>query len=79
MVETGGWGASSLHVQPVRRTGGAGVEVSLLTTGSSSWPIGPHRFDVDGCFDGNSGYLGNVKVLRRGWPERARTWSTCRA
>jgi glycosyltransferase involved in cell wall biosynthesis len=65
MVETGGWGGIGHYTFNLcAALADAGVEVSLLTNRKFELADRPHRFDVDGCFDGNSGYLGNVKALR---------------
>ncbi|PYN17567.1 MAG: hypothetical protein DME05_04195, partial [Candidatus Rokuibacteriota bacterium] len=65
MVETGGWGGIGHYTFNLcAALAAAGVEVSLLTNRKFELADRPHRFDVDGCFDGNAGYLGNVKALR---------------
>ena len=65
MVETGGWGGIGHYAFNLcAALAAAGVEGSLLTNRKVELADRPHRFDVDGCFDGNAGYLGNVKALR---------------
>ena len=66
MVETGGWGGIAHYAWDLcAALAGAGVEVSLLT--NRQWELAhlPARFEVDRCFAGDAGYLGNVKALRQ--------------
>jgi len=65
MVETGGWGGIGHYTFNLcAALSDAGVEVSLLTHRKWEMADRPHVFEVHGCFDGNAGYLGNVKALR---------------
>jgi len=66
MVETGGWGGIAHYAWNLcAALAGAGVEVSLLT--NEQWELGhlPARFEVERCFAGDAGYLGNVMALRQ--------------
>jgi len=66
MVETGGWGGVAHYAWDLcAALAGAGVEVSLLT--NRQWELAhlPARFEVDRCFAGDVGYLGNVKALQQ--------------
>jgi glycosyltransferase involved in cell wall biosynthesis len=65
MIETGGWGGIGHYTFNLcAALADAGVEVSLLTNRKWEMIERPHHFDVDRCFDGNAGYLGNIKALR---------------
>jgi len=64
MVETGGWGGIAHYAWNLcSALAAAGVEVSLLT--NREWELGrlATPFEVDRCFAGGVGYLGNVKAL----------------
>ncbi|HZN53413.1 MAG TPA: glycosyltransferase family 4 protein [Methylomirabilota bacterium] len=66
MVETGGWGGIAHYAWDLcAALAGTGVEVSLLT--NRKWELErlPARFEVERCFAGDAGYLGNVKALRQ--------------
>lgn len=66
MVETGGWGGIAHYAWNLcAALAGAGVEVSLLT--NRQWELGhlPARFEVERCFAGDAGYLGNVLALQQ--------------
>jgi glycosyltransferase involved in cell wall biosynthesis len=66
MVETGGWGGIAHYAWDLcAALAETGVEVSLLT--NRKWELEhlPARFEVERCFVGDAGYLGNVKALRR--------------
>ena len=67
LVETGGWGGIAHYAWNLcDALSGAGVETSLLT--NREWELErlPRRFEVDRCFAGHVGFLGNVRALRRG-------------
>jgi glycosyltransferase involved in cell wall biosynthesis len=66
MVETGGWGGIAHYAWDLcAALAAAGVEVSLFT--NRTWELAhlPARFEVEHCFAGDAGYLGNVKALRQ--------------
>ena len=66
MVETGGWGGIAHYAWDLcAALAGAGIEVSLIT--NRKWELEhlPARFEVERCFAGDAGYLGNVKALRQ--------------
>ena len=66
MVETGGWGGIAHYAWNLcAAVAGAGVEVCLLT--NRAWELGhlPCPFEVERCFAGDVGYLGNVRALRQ--------------
>ena len=65
MVETGGWGGIAHYTWNLcAALAGGGVEVTLLT--NREWELAhlSSAFEVDRCFSGRAGYLGNVKALR---------------
>ena len=65
MVETGGWGGIGHYTYNLcAALADAGVEVSLLTNRKFELADRSRRFEVDRCFDGDVGYLGNVNALR---------------